>query len=247
MICKNCNHENIEGAVFCSNCGHKLEEVAEIEVQTEEPVVEEVVEETIVTEEKPEETEWYYVANNTSTGPFKESEMVRLIETGTIKGSTYVWKNGMEDWIMLKDSSLAQYLKADQKTAEQPYTYTRTISSTRVAERSIVLSVILSLVTCGIYEWVWLYLEAKDINDLLANENKPIGTDPILVILLSIVTCGLYQIYFFYKAGKYLSQVGQNSMVTDDSTLLALLGFFAPIVSIAIIQNSINTISKNAQ
>lgn len=264
MICKQCSYENSEDAKFCSNCGAALtEEImeesandedvisgpAETETQ-EEPVVVEVEETTLEEpkeeEAKPQEAQWYYVANNASTGPFTEMEMKAFIDQGVIKGTTYVWKNGMEDWVLLKHSELARYLKAETE-ARDPMSGNvnpqaqRTFYASPVQERSIALNVILTIVTCGIYGLVWLYLLAKDVNELSAAQGKPQMTDPILVVLLSIMTCGLYEIYFFYQAGKAMYNLDSKVRLGDDSTLLAILAIFAEIVSMAILQNSINT------
>lgn len=254
MICKHCSTENSDEAKFCSNCGASLNEEENIEVteaQTTEPneaesetieVVEEVVEPA-----QEEEAEWYYVANNASTGPFTEEQMKAYIEQGIVKATTYVWKNGMEDWVILKKSELAKYLRHEEQVnvqTERPRTaQDRPVSYSRpmVQERSIVLNVILSIVTCGIYQLVWLYLLAKDVNELSASQGKRQLADPIIVVLLTIVTCGLYGIYFFYQAGKAMAQLDSRVYIGDDSTLLAILCVFTEIVSMAILQNSINT------
>ncbi|EOS61123.1 hypothetical protein C815_00688 [Firmicutes bacterium M10-2] len=261
MICKHCSTENSDEAKFCSNCGASLNEeenIEEAEAKTadsneaesensndaENETIEVV--ETVV-EPVQEEAEWYYVANNASTGPFTEEQMKAYIEQGILKATTYVWKNGMEDWVILKKSELGKYLRHEEQVNAQteqsrsvqdrPVNYSRPI----VQERSIVLNVILSIVTCGIYQLIWLYLLAKDVNELSASQGKRQLADPIIVVLLTIVTCGLYGIYFFYQAGKAMAQLDSKVYIGDDSTLLAILCLFTEIVSMAILQNSINT------
>lgn len=263
MICNKCGAENSENAKFCSSCGESLEMIGQpadaqepaeeaVNAETEktaDPVVETetVVEEVI--EEKAEGPEWYYVVNNASTGPYTETEMKKFIEQGALKPVTYVWKNGMEDWVLLKDSELAKYLphaNVSQNTSQPNADYTqpqpnRNYYGAPVQERSIALNVILSVVTCGIYLFVWLYLLAKDVNALSASQGKPQMTDPIIVVLLTIVTCGLYAIYFFYRAGKAMDALDSKVRIGDDSALLAIVSIFAEVVAMAILQNSINT------
>ena len=154
-----------------------------------------------------------------------------LHRPGRDQRQTYVWKNGMEDWVLLKHSELARYLKAETE-ARDPMSGNanpqaqRTFYASPVQERSIALDVILTIVTCGIYGLVWLYLLAKDVNELSAAQGKPQMTDPILVVLLSIVTCGLYEIYFFYQAGKAMYNLDSKVRLGDDSHVAGDFGDF---------------------
>ncbi|WP_286209286.1 DUF4234 domain-containing protein [Dubosiella newyorkensis] len=244
MICNNCNHENEEGAKFCTNCGANLQDTEEKEViVAEEPSVDVIEEDSV-----QEEADWYYVSNNASTGPFTKSQMIEFVQNGTLKATTYVWKTGMEDWILLKNSELSSYLP--QTTSQESYSYSANTNYgtnggiAPIRERSIVLNILLTIVTCGIYEFVWLYLMAKDINELEVSQNEPMSMDPMMAVLLTIVACGLYQIYFFYKAGKSVSRLHSKYPVGDNSALLAILGCLAPIISMAILQDSINSIVR---
>ncbi len=102
--------------------------------------------------------------------------------------------------------------------------------------KNIVLSIVLSIVTCGIYGLYWMYT----IND------SAVRTDPVqwntgfgMVLLLTLVTCGIYSYFWYYKMGKVFgSKLGNDNSVLY--IILAVVGL--GIVNYALIQNDINTI-----
>jgi len=53
---------------------------------------------------------WYYSSNNKSNGPVNEDEINQLFTNGVITSSTYVWKDGMQSWKKIGDTSLAGFL-----------------------------------------------------------------------------------------------------------------------------------------
>lgn len=248
MKCKVCGKENEAGATVCADCGSPLEE--------------EIIEETTV--ETPDSS-WYYVSSGQSVGPYTEAEMQGFLASRTINRNTYVWKNGMPDWKRLEDTELAVYLQPESS-------YTQAQSSTSgqysaggntyntyntynnyggglvprsVKERGLLTSVLLSFVTCSIYQWYWIYSMAKDVNDLAAVQDKPRGCDPMVALLMSIISCGLYSIYFFWKEGRVLASLDYpNYKPSNDTTVMALLAVFTPLISSVILQSDINDIVR---
>ena len=106
------------------------------------------------------------------------------------------------------------------------------------SKRSVGVSVILSIVTCSIYGWVWLY---QLLNTMYRENNQPSNAG--IDIVLSIVTCGIYYIYLMYKMGKMESalQYKMGMPPKDDSVLYVILTIFGLwIVAYAIIQSNIN-------
>ncbi len=103
-------------------------------------------------------------------------------------------------------------------------------------KRDIAISIILTIVTCGIYGLYW----CACLNDELKHEAKEDGfTSGGMVVLLSIVTCGIYTIYWSYKMGEFVDKTKKN---TDNTgilyLILSLIGF--DIVVYALIQNELN-------
>ncbi len=69
--------------------------------------------------------------------------------------------------------------------------------------RSIWMYFLLSLVTCGIYGYVFIYNLAEDVNDICEGDGEK--TSGLLAfILLGMVTCGIYYIIWWYKLANRL-------------------------------------------
>ncbi|MBP3853802.1 MAG: DUF4339 domain-containing protein [Erysipelotrichaceae bacterium] len=193
---------------------------------------------------------WYYVdQDNTQTGPFEKYMMVDLITKGTIHSETYVWKTGMEDWVRLKDSSLSDKLN---KTGRRQTSVSNELDvpSYDIVPRDIAISIVLSIVTCGIYLLYWMYCIANDSNRILLANGKRDGMSGGLVVLFTIVTCGIFSLYFFWKVSKDLLTVPTKGdyVIQDNAVVSVVLAFVGlSLVSMAIIQDEINGIIRNAQ
>ncbi len=202
--------------------------------------------------------QWYYVDDkNAQNGPYTREQMETLIQARQIFGNTFVWKTGMADWKRLKETELASLATPESPQPQYQTNSSQNSSSTAekshgqifIMERSIGLSIVLTIVTCGIYSYYWLYCLARDINACCDVQNKPRVAEPGIVILLTIVTCGLYGIYFYWKAGKALAQLEfDNGFSVPDNSIIQLvmpiLGL--GIISMAICQSSLNDIARYA-
>ena len=127
--------------------------------------------------------------------------------------------------------------QATYTTNTQPNTngYTRSL----VENRSIALSIILSIITCGIYGLFWYAFMTNDANKVSGEYDSTSGG---LTILYSLLTCGLYKIYWSYKVGKQLYNAGSNygKDISDNSILYLILSLFGlSIISDALIQNDL--------
>lgn len=74
-------------------------------------------------------------------------------------------------------------------------------------DRSLLMYILLSIVTCGIYGWYFLYCMARDVNIACDGDGE---TTPGLaqLILFSLLTCGIYGYYWYYKLGNRLAANG---------------------------------------
>lgn len=109
----------------------------------------------------------------------------------------------------------------------------------QIQKRDIAIAVILSLVTCGIYTYYWMYKLTEESNYLSRNHSL----DPALSIVFSIITCGIYSYYWVYKVGKNMSaaQNMHGKIPNDNAVLYLILAIFGfSIVDFALIQNDIN-------
>ena len=109
-----------------------------------------------------------------------------------------------------------------------------------IQRREIVMAIVLTIVTCGIYALYWMYAITEDVNKVSGEANPTSGG---MVLLLSIITCGLYSIYWIYKMGKTISEAGSKHgiEIQDNSVLyliLCLIGL--GIVDYCLIQNDLN-------
>jgi len=156
---------------------------------------------------------------------------INTSETGTDTTYTYGENTSSSDAITSDDKYTYTY-NADQ-SAHTSYSAVQP----GIAPRNIVVAIILSLVTCGIYQLYWIFKINDEVN-ILASE--PAATSGGLVLILDIVTCGIYGIYWSYKMGERCDRI---KGATDGTSailylILTLLGF--GIVTLCLIQDSIN-------
>ena len=107
-------------------------------------------------------------------------------------------------------------------------------------KRDIVVSIILSLVTCGIYSIIWFVSLTDDAK--LAAEDNQLASGGV-AFLLTLVTCGIYGIYWAYKMGELvkIAQEKRGMPVKDNSVLYIILELFGfGIVVMALVQNDLN-------
>jgi hypothetical protein len=111
-----------------------------------------------------------------------------------------------------------------------------------VGERSIVLYIILSLLTCGLFAIYWFIVVAGDIRTLRGTSD-PNG---ILDFIIGVLTCGIYTYVCYYRYSKYIVEIQQKMgrPVNDVSVLAVILAIFVSLVSLALIQNEINNIVR---
>jgi hypothetical protein len=96
---------------------------------------------------------------------------------------------------------------------------------------------LLGFVTCGLYLIYWNIKMAEVVNAVVEKE----VISPLIAIFSGC--CFPVNLYFYYLVGQNLEVIGRkvnNPSLQDQSVLLIVLGFFAPMVSAMIIQGEIN-------
>ncbi len=89
--------------------------------------------------------------------------------------------------------------------------------------RNLFKYIILTLITCGIYHWVFLHFLAEDMNVVCdGDENTTPGVFTFLV--LTLLTCGIYGWYWFYKLGNRMAENAPryNMQFTENGTTILL-------------------------
>jgi hypothetical protein len=109
------------------------------------------------------------------------------------------------------------------------------------AERDIAVSVILTIVTCGIYGLVWVYRIGSDLRNSLGGDDPKPGVD----LLLFIFTCGLWGIYLSYKYPSLINDLKRRARLPKSDLPIATLVlsiFGLGLISLALVQNDLNKV-----
>ena len=109
----------------------------------------------------------------------------------------------------------------------------------RFVKRDMVIAIVLSFLTCGIYGIYWFITMTDDSNTLVDNKNASGAT----AFLYTLVTCGIYFIYWNYMMGKKMYEAGRKygKSIDDNSVLYLLLSIFGlSLVNYYLIQNDLN-------
>ncbi len=108
--------------------------------------------------------------------------------------------------------------------------------------RSIVVDILLTLVTCGIYGIYWQFKQMEILNAWLGREDFSFG----LWLILTIVTCGIFAIYYEYKMAHAIIEIQQANglpVKSDLPLICVVLSLFATFIpSLAIQQSEINAL-----
>lgn len=119
----------------------------------------------------------------------------------------------------------------------------RAVGMPSIPRRDIVISVILSILTCGIYGLYWLIVLTDEVN-AVSDDYTTSGAMSVLFILL---TCGLYSFYWAYRMGKNLYKAGcnYNIDIPDNSVIYLLFTILGGgIINYCLIQSELNKFAK---
>lgn len=109
-----------------------------------------------------------------------------------------------------------------------------------IKERNIVVSVVLSFVTCGIYGLYWVFCMAKE-----AVSVKDEGDSAILEAILCMF---LPFVGFYLTEKKFAEGCAAKGIEHKDNTILYLiLGFVFPIADYCLLQNELNKLATPAE
>lgn len=103
--------------------------------------------------------------------------------------------------------------------------------------RSVGMCIVLSIVTCGIYLFYWIYCVHNDVQEV---SGQPMGVSGGMVIVLTIITCGIYGIYWNYKMGQMLDQAKGQPNGYSGLVYMVLSIFGLDIISLALMQSELN-------
>lgn len=120
----------------------------------------------------------------------------------------------------------------------------RTFNITDLEEENIAKNVIFTIITFGVYGYIWLYRMSRNIKCL--NNDKSSLTGELLCLLF----VPFYMLYWVYTRAKAIKTQAdcRNIQIGDSATLYLILSLFGlNIVSIALMQNDLNIVIRNKE
>lgn len=98
-------------------------------------------------------------------------------------------------------------------------------------DRGLLSYFLLSVITCGIYAYYFIYKMAHDINIACDGDGESTG-GLVKYIVLSFITCGIYSIYWEYKLGNRLAANAQKYGMSfqENGTTIVLWTIFGSIL-----------------
>lgn len=120
------------------------------------------------------------------------------------------------------------------------YPFTR-----RICKRSVLLCLLYTLITFGVYLMYWEYALAKETNKL---SNDDTGACPGKVVFFSIITLGIYAVYWAAKTGKkqnnyFILKKNEDNGFKTFYLILMIIGYVVPgmnVVCFCFMQNALN-------
>ena len=109
------------------------------------------------------------------------------------------------------------------------------------ARSSIAVDVLLTLVTCGVYNLFWQARQFRALNAFLGSERFRFWS----WLFLSLLTCGLYHVYIEYVIGQAITQV-QRSLGKEVSANLPLICLLVSIFGLTLVADAIQQHEINA-
>ena len=105
---------------------------------------------------------------------------------------------------------------------------------------SVALYLVLTILTCGIFNLYWNYRQMEACNDLLGREEFNWG----MWLLLSIITCGIYHLFYQYKMGEAINEIQRDFQVPIAEGLPAL-SVVAAIIGFGVVADCIHQVEIN--
>lgn len=113
-----------------------------------------------------------------------------------------------------------------------------------IKHRNIMVCIILSVVTFGIFFIYWFICITNDTNEVSSHAGDATGVG---AFLLSVITCNIYTLYWAYRQGKKIEKAKADYEIPaseyNSSIVYLLLCVFFPMIACALMQNEINKIS----
>ncbi len=107
-------------------------------------------------------------------------------------------------------------------------------------QASIPLYLILTLLTCGIFNLYWNYRQMESCNEMLDRYEFNF----VLWLVLTVLTLGLYHLYYQYKMGAAINEI-QYLQGLPVSNGLPILSVFAAFFGVGVLADCIHQYELN--
>lgn len=109
-------------------------------------------------------------------------------------------------------------------------------------ERNPVTILILSMVTCMVYNLLWLFQASDELNKALGREEF----NPMIVLLTSLL-CPFATAFWAFKMTRALPELAQTRGLpgTDNELLLLVLMIFVPPAGLMMFQTELNRVWRS--
>ena len=119
-----------------------------------------------------------------------------------------------------------------------------------IKSRSLVVLILLSMVTFGIYGLYWIYKLAMDTNTICEGDGKKTG-GLLKVLLLGLITFGIYDLIWVYMLGDRLQDNAPKYNLTFKESggtillwyILGSLIIIGPFIAMHIIIKNVNALA----
>ncbi len=99
------------------------------------------------------------------------------------------------------------------------------------ADRSLFKYIIFTILTCGIYSYVFIYQLAQDMNIICDGDGEETA-GLFQLVLFSILTCGIYSWIWYYKLGNRMANNGPKYglHIQENGTTILLWFIFGSLI-----------------
>lgn len=105
--------------------------------------------------------------------------------------------------------------------------------------RNIVLCIVFSIISCGIYSLYWFVMLTDETNEMSGQTELAGG---VLALIFTLISCNIYGWYWAFKMGEKVDQI-KGSDANSGIMFIILQALGLSIINYCIVQDTIN---KNA-
>lgn len=143
----------------------------------------------------------------------------------------------MIGWIIHPEIT-TKYKDAAEKNLENDISAKDSIELSH-SRSSIIMNVLLLLVTCGLWQYIWVWKITAFTNH--AGDER--YRNPLSKLLLYMLV-PFYNVYWIYKSANRLDKMGKEREITSEISVACLvLAFFIPLISFILMQDKLNRIA----